>query len=227
MAYVKSSTDNPFGHTPWQTALYTTFGDFAWLKQPQNAVVREGADIAPRIRKPPELAGVTIVGGSGRVLGTLGSQMRLGLDMTSADYARFAGLYRMAGGQQLQATPIASSPGRVTIQPIAPIRVAPIDSNSVAIPPAAVTPVTTAAGAVSSYTPGAPGAAGSPFTAADAAAAGLPPALTSAVAPAPSFVDQVKAWLAGSMFGGIPNFVLVGGGALLLAGASSRKGRPF
>jgi hypothetical protein len=186
MAYIKSSTDNPFGHTPWQTALYTSFGDFAWLKQPQNAVVRESAEIAPRIRKPPELAGVTIVGGSGRVLGTLGSQMRLG-------YARFG------------------------VQPMPPIRVAPL-----------VTPVTTASGAVSSYTPGVVGAAGSPFSAADAAAAGSPPALTTAVAPAPSLLDQVKAWLGGSMFGGIPNYVLaIGGGALLFAGASSRKGRPF
>jgi hypothetical protein len=223
MAYVKSSTENPFGHTPWQTALYTTFGDFAWLKQPQNAIVREGAGIAPRIRKPPELAGYgdVIVGGSGRVLGRLGSQMRLGLDMTSAEAARFGGLWRMAGGQPFQVAPIASAPARVMI---APIRVATIDSSTLP----AVTPVTTAAGAVSSYTPGAPGTAGSPFTAADAAAAGSPPALTTAVAPAPSLLDQVKAWLAGSMFGGIPNYVLaIGAGGLLYAGTSSRKGGRF
>ncbi len=225
MPYVQSSTENPFGHTPWQTALYTTFGDFAWLKQPQNAVVREPADIAPRIRKPPELAakqlgGVTIVGGSGRVLGTLGSQMRLGLDMTASE-ARFAGIWRMAGG------------GRTP--PIAPIRVAGLDSSQM-IPldggrAGLVTPVTTASGAVSTYTPGAPGAAGSPFSAAAVAQGtqanlwAIPPAGVDTSAP--GLLDQVKAWLSGSMVAGIPNYWLAIGGGLLLAARSAKKGGRF
>lgn len=235
--YVQSSTANPYGHTPWQTALYTTFGDFAWLKQPQNAIVREPAGIAPRIRKPPELAGVTIVGGSGRVLGTLGSQMRLGLDMTPAEASRFSGIWRMAGGTPFQIVP--STPDRVTIvkpttpvavsapvnvSPVSQLRVASVDSY-VTTPAPAPTPVTTASGAVSTYTPGAPGPAGSPFSA--PAASGPPPAPTIAIAPAPGLLDQVKAWLADSMIAGIPNYWLAIGGGLLLAGSSSRKGGRF
>jgi len=226
--YVRSSTENPYGHTPWQTALYTTFGDFAWLKQPQNTVVREPADIAPRIRKPPELAGVTIVGGSGRVLGTLGYDL-------SPSELRFASIWRMAGGTPFRVIPTPSAPLRVVtpttplavaspvrVAPIAPIRAVGVESCAPCQPAPTPTPVMTSSGALSTYTPGAPGAAGSPFAA--AAVTGPPPAADSR--PAPSFLDQARAWLAGSMFAGIPNYFLVIGGGLLLArSGDSRKGR--
>jgi len=193
--YVQSSTENPYGHKPWQTSLYTTFGDFAWLKQPQNAINREPAGIAPRIRKPPELAGMTVVGGSGRILGTLG------LDMTAQE----AGIWRMAGGR-----------------PIAPIRAVAMDSAPIVAP----TPVATSAGGVSTYLPGATGPAGSPFAA--AAATTPPPAIAApvpAAAAAPSLVDQVQAWLSGSMFAGIPNYWLALGAGVLLLGSNAKKGR--
>jgi hypothetical protein len=216
--YVQASTANPFGHTPWQTALYTTFGDFAWLKHPQNYVEREPASIRPRIRKPPELAGVTIVGGSGRILGTLGN---------GVEEARFASLWRMAGGTPFALAPAAQLPPR-TVTPTTPLRVAPIDVSPnvpirvVTYPTtpggapqfAAPTPVATADGTITSYLPGAPGAAGSPF------AGGL-----AAPAAAPGLVDQFKALLSASAVGGIPNYVLVIGAGALLFLRTPSKGR--
>lgn len=82
--YLQTSTGNPYGHRPWATRLYTGFENYAFLKQPQNTIIREDVNMRPEIYRPPELkAGLgdaTLVGGSGRILrrgrrGTLGAVM--------------------------------------------------------------------------------------------------------------------------------------------------------
>lgn len=83
--YLQTSTANPYGHRPWATALYTGFENYAFLKQPQNAIIREDVNMRPEIYRPPELkkpaaglGNVTVVTGSGRIVrrarrGTLGA----------------------------------------------------------------------------------------------------------------------------------------------------------
>lgn len=56
--FVRTTTANPYGHRPWQTRLYTTFEKYAWLKQPQNWILREPRAMQPRIYKPPEMSGM-------------------------------------------------------------------------------------------------------------------------------------------------------------------------
>jgi hypothetical protein len=251
MSYLQTSTANPYGHRPWQTSLYTTFGDFGWLKQPQNLVVREPAGIRPTIRKPPErpmLGALTLVSGSGRVLG----RVNLGLDLTTAEGQRFAALYRMTGGSLPTPTPAPTPIVRSVYSDAVPVRSVPLRSvpissapifSSVAppqmpltiLPPPSVppppAPVVDPSGQVFLYTPGAPGQAGSPFPPpAPGAYPGSPSSVVTAAAPAaasPSFADQISVWLSGSMIAGIPNYWLAIGagtiGLLLLRGG--KKGR--
>jgi len=73
--YLQTSTANPYGHRPWATSLYTGFENYAFLKQPQNTIIRGDVNMRPDIYRPPEmkasagLGDLTIVGGSGKVLG--------------------------------------------------------------------------------------------------------------------------------------------------------------
>ncbi len=72
--YLQTSTANPYGHRPWATAIYTGFENYAFLKQPQNTIIREDVNMRPEIYRPPELkkpaglGNVTVVTGSGRVV---------------------------------------------------------------------------------------------------------------------------------------------------------------
>jgi hypothetical protein len=72
--YLQTSTANPYGHRPWVTRLYTGFENYAFLKQPQNRIIREDVNMRPEIYRPPEmkpesaLGAVTVVSSSGRVL---------------------------------------------------------------------------------------------------------------------------------------------------------------
>jgi hypothetical protein len=69
VSYLQTSTNNPYGHRPWATRLYTTFDDFAYLKQPQNLVIKGDQAMRPEIYRPPEMAGLgAVVTGSGRVI---------------------------------------------------------------------------------------------------------------------------------------------------------------
>jgi hypothetical protein len=53
--YLQTSTDNPYGHRPWATRLATGFENYAFLKQPQNTIIREDVNMRPEIYRPPEL----------------------------------------------------------------------------------------------------------------------------------------------------------------------------
>lgn len=83
--YLQTSTANPYGHRPWATRIYTGFESYAFLKQPQNAIIREDVNMRPEIYRPPEmksaatLGDMTIVGGSGRILRRARRSRGLGL----------------------------------------------------------------------------------------------------------------------------------------------------
>jgi hypothetical protein len=87
--YLQTSTANPYGHRPWATALYTGFEDYAFLKQPQNRIIREDVNMRPEIYRPPEmksaaaLGDCTLVGGSGKILHRARARRRGTLGMIS------------------------------------------------------------------------------------------------------------------------------------------------
>ena len=70
--YLQTSTANPYGRRPWATSLYTGFENYAFLKQPQNTIIRGDVNMRPDIYRPPEmkpgLGSMTLVSGSGRVM---------------------------------------------------------------------------------------------------------------------------------------------------------------
>jgi hypothetical protein len=89
--YLQASTENPYGHRPWATRLYTGFDDFAYIKHPQNTVTREDPSLRPEIVAPPEFA---MLGAETFVVNAAGRQMsprRRGLGMLPAQLVRSVG----------------------------------------------------------------------------------------------------------------------------------------
>lgn len=230
--YAQTSTANPYGHRPWATSLYTNFENYAFLKQPQNAILREDLTMRPEIYRPPEmkLGDMTLVGGSGRIL-RRGRHRGLGFLMSPTNRMFMSPpasyMIRMAPPQNgappiraygWGATPIG--PGPLPYKPPVAIGPAPYIPPTI-LPPSMVPP------------PVAQGAAlpiGSP----------LPPPTPS---PAPSPVSPTAAptaagisqWLSNlfstsTWIAGIPDgYVALGviGGIFLLSRDKETKGRKF
>jgi len=204
--YLQASTLNPAGHRPWKTALYTGFEDYAFLKQPQNTIVREAPSLRPEIYRPPEmkqspgLGAVTLVTGSGRVLRrrprTLGAMM-----------------FVTGGGPQIS-SPILYRGPMTYIPPTI-------------LPPPSVPPVPTAVSSAPGGTifalPGDATTPDSPFTPPSPAELGVPqPPPAPAAAPAAS---SLSAWFNSSTWiSGVPNgYVALGiAGAIFLFGKKRR-----
>jgi len=212
--YLQTSTANPYGHRPWATRLYTTFDDFAYLKQPQNTILREPAAMKPQIYKPPELAGLGAVVTGRRRRGMLGA-MPAAID--SVFFRR-----PMPGPMPVRAFPLpiyATMPPVVPQTPAPTLPPAPFTPWTV-LPPTLVPPVPTPvasgpAGTIFSL-PGTVPDPGSPF---DQTAAPAPP---SAAPAASALADWFNAqtWVAG-----IPNGYVALGAAAALYFMAKKRGR--
>lgn len=223
--YVKSSTENPYGSRPWLTSLYTGFENYAFLKQPQNTITRESQSVKPRIYAPPEmkkgLSGVTLVGGSGRVLRRARS---LGaVEMISAGY----------NVPRPVAQPVYSTPRTFFVPPpppppvyfAQPIYVPPVTSSPAVPAPAPVTaPVV--APPPSALNPPAPApimlpAPVSVDAGAPAPAAAAAPSSDSGASPTSSFMDWFNS---ATLISSIPNgYLLIGGGLVLFMFGKKRR----
>lgn len=229
MAYFQSSTNNPYGHRPWQTRLYTSFANYSYLKQPQNTILRGDQTMRPEIYKPPELpaAGVgafTIVTGSGRVIARARRRHQL-LGAVPVYYGYpasqmirvgpiFDGGFPQPGPMPVRFPPIPTGSPPVVPRPLpAPQPIAPIMLPPTIVPPVP-TPVASAPDGTVWMLPGTPVTPGSPLMPAPPAelqAPGVAPGTTTTVAttPAPgSFMDWFTSQ---TLISGIPNGYLAAG----------------
>lgn len=224
-SYLQTSTSNPYGHRPWATALYTGFENYAFLKQPQNTILRGDPNMRPDIYKPPEmksgLGAVTIVGGSGKVLSR---SRRRGLGLVTPILVGDGPASQMMRSGIFSTAPVYRP---------APISVAPMPKPITILPPSIVPPVpqpvysgpggTVYALPGDATTPGSPFAPppqsqllpeAVPLTPATAAAAVTPPPTTS------SFSDWFNS---ATLVSSIPNGYLAIGGALAIYLFSKKK----
>jgi hypothetical protein len=233
--YLQTSTNNPYGHRPWQTRLDTGFDNFSYLKQPQNTILREDLTMRPEIYKPPELnpnglGSVTVVTGSGRVvsrgrrrrqlLGALPAMVDGGFGFPSVrPIARpiFLGP-PMPGPAQTFTPPFAPTPLPY------PVPVSPVIYPPTIVPPVP-TPVAGGPGGTVWALPGTPATPGSPYmpaTPAELPAPGIAPGATAAVSGG-SFMDWFNS---STWFAGIPNgYVAIGAAGALWLVMRKRGGR--
>jgi hypothetical protein len=220
VSYLQTSTANPYGHRPWSTRLYTSFDDFAYLKQPQNRILREPAEMQPRIYKPPEMAGLgdcpttVLVTGAGRVCGVRRRPGRgRGLGALTAAPARTQIFYGPPSVRPISRGPIIYDGGPIFSYPIpgappaypfpGPMPVAPPVILPPPIVPPPPTPVASGPDGTVWALPGTPATPGSPYMPAPPGqlpAPGTPitPDMTAAV-PGPTFTDwfQSSTWIPG------------------------------
>lgn len=233
--YLQTSTNNPYGHRPWQTRLDTGFDNFSYLKQPQNTILREDPTMRPEIYKPPELnlsglgATVTVVSGSGRVIsrGRRRRQLLGAIAMVNG-----GGIVKYPGPGSVHPIylgPPMPGPAQ-TYPPFVPTPLPyPVPISPVVYPPTIVPPVPTPvaggpAGTVWAL-PGTPATPGSPYmpaTPGELPAPGIAPGATAAVSSG-SFMDWFNS---STWFAGIPNgYVAIGAAGALWLVMRKRGGR--
>lgn len=173
--YLQTSTANPYGFRPWGTRLYTSFDEYAYLKQPQNTIIRGDQSMRPEIYKPPELAGlgahegVTVVSGSGRVMGRTRRRHLHGLGAIIMQTNGGGGIVRYGGYPGItfpRPLPPIVAPNVIAPQAIAPVP-QPAPPPLTIYPPPSVPPVpqlyTSGPGGVVYALPGNATTPGSPF----------------------------------------------------------------
>lgn len=227
--YLQTSTANPYGHRPWATRLYTTFDDFAFLKQPQNTILRGNQAMRPEIYKPPEMAGLgaVVVTGSGRVVGRMRRRGLGAIIQADPNELAFPYVPRVPSSQMIVRGPISTGPVLPGPMPVymPPNPPTPIFPPSI-VPPVPVPVASGPAGTVYAL-PGSPAPPGSPYTPpapGELPAPGVPVSAGTTVA-APASTSALSDWFsAQTLISGIPNgYVAIGvAGALYFI---SKRGR--
>jgi len=245
--YLQTSTNNPYGHRPWQTRLDTGFDNFSYLKQPQNTILREDLTMRPEIYKPPELnpnglGAVTVVTGSGRVV----SRGRRRRQLLGAIPAMVDGGFGFPSvrpiARPIYLGPPMPAPAQTFTPPFVPAPLpSPIYGCTATLnapcqpfgppiyPPTIVppvpTPVASGPGGTVWALPGTPATPGSPYmpaTPGELPAPGISPGDTAAVSSG-SFMDWFNS---STWFAGIPNgYVAIGAAGALWLVMKKRGGR--
>jgi hypothetical protein len=201
--YLQTSTNNPYGHRPWATRIYTGFENYGFLKQPQNTILREDLNMRPEIYKPPEA--------KPRGMGGMIRRRTLGFIMSPP--ARYPGV-RAVGPLPVNFLRMAP-----------PQNGTPIPAPSVIYPPSIVPPVATIVSSspdgVVYALPGSTVVPGSPY---------MPPAPgeLTVPSPAPAAATSFSDWFnAQTYVSGLPNgYLAIGAVAIVfLFTQAGKKGR--
>lgn len=241
MSYLQTSTENPYGHRPWQTRLYTGFANYSYLKQPQNSIVRGDSTMRPEIYKPPELpppgvGAVTVVTGSGRVIARARRRRQLLGALPTYSGLPVSQMIRIGpivdGGPPMPGPPAVfrypyptGSPPTVPAPLPSPVPINPIMYPPTIVPPVP-TPVVSAPDGTVWMLPGTPATPGSPYMPAPPSqlqAPGVAPGTTAAVPTTPgSFMDWFTSQ---TLISGIPNGYLAAGAVFAIYFMGKRRGR--
>lgn len=239
MSYLQTSTENPYGHRPWQTRLYTGFANYSYLKQPQHKIIRGDQTMRPEIYKPPELppagvGAVTVVTGSGRVVARTRRRRQLlgALPMYSGTSQMIRigpiadGGFPMPGPMPVLRYPYPTGSPPVVPAPLpSPVPISPIMYPPTIVPPVPV-PVASAPDGTVWMLPGTPATPGSPYMPAPPSqlqAPGVAPGTTTAVSTTPgSFMDWFTSQ---TLISGIPNGYLAAGAVFAIYFMGKRRGR--
>lgn len=226
--YLQTSTENPYGHRPWATRLYTGFENFAFAKQPQNAIIREDVNMRPEIYRPPEmkpgLGEVTIVGGSGRIL-RRARRRTLGAVTVPTFWQRIFPSSVSPIVRPISTGPVL--PGPMPVWYPAPPRPMPISITILPPPlvPPVPQPIASGPGGTIVALPGSAPAPGSPFAPSQLLPGAVPISAAAADAASTPTASSLSDWFnAQTWIAGIPNgYVAIGVGGVVLYMISKGK----